>query len=181
MTDKNNPTRRIRWRLWLIPGVLLLLPAYGFIYSLSHAYVSVSLNDVSATQANGRVSEARLPFLDANGTPLATAHTKPGYGSVQFDYPDFGDCARGKDERTRWQACNKERAKWFSNWANQLTELNLTMPDCLMRHVPVHPRVIRDMAWTWWVPHPEIGGTPDAYYSVYLVLDSRQCRFIPQK
>lgn len=180
MKTPSKPPRRIRWKLWIIPGVLLLLPAWGFYYGLSHAYLSVTLHDVAAVQDQNRVRHAKLTFLDEAGVTLASAHTDPQYGSVEFDYPDFGACAEGKSGQERWQACNEERSRWFAEWLKQLAMLNLSLPDCMIRKLPVMPEANRDMAWTWWIPHREIGGTPNTYYSLYLQLDGRQCRIVSQ-
>ena len=162
---------------WFLLGVPVLLATGGYLYSLYFGYLHISLRDVGA--ADGRVTAASLHLLDAEGEVIATGSTDTVYGAVRLDEPDFGDCAADSvAERERWHACRRQRARWNDDLAGRVTALSLAAGDCRFSNIPLHLRVNREAALTWWIPLPRIGGTPDAHYFASVSLNLRECRLV---
>lgn len=151
------------------------MPLGGYLYSLFRGYLYISLYDVSAADDYGRIQEAELELLSTSGGVLARARTDPKYGTVELQHPEVGFCTSDLP-RAEWHQCSRTQSSWIMTWAKDVAQVRIRMPGCDLEHIPVSMRQSRESAYTWWVPHPHIGGSPYTYYSLSLRLDVKNCR-----
>jgi hypothetical protein len=112
-----------KWLLLLLGTFVLtlsLLIIGGYIYTLFHGYLDISIRDVSSKGIYDSLLGAQIHFYDETGKVIGSGHTDEKYGAVHINYPDFGSCADNVSDRQKWYACRSERSRWSVKFAKKI-------------------------------------------------------------
>lgn len=159
-------------------SVVMLLLIYGYIYTLFHGYLDVSIRDVSAKGIYNSIFNARIYFHDAIGKVIGTGYTDEKYGAVHLDYPDFGGCADNVPDNKKWYACRRERSRWSVKFARKISSISIETAECLIEKIPIQIKVNRSEAFTYWIPIPHVMGAPATYFFVHIKIDLFSCKAV---
>jgi hypothetical protein len=166
---------------WWVFGVLALVAAvlgYGAWRAHTHAYVDLRVKDHAGRTPNllwADVKDARLVLQDAAGRVLAEATLELPYGEPRWTGPEGRavDC-RPQLANEAWQRCTEAHSRWVAGWVTHAQQARVTVGRCIVDSVAVRRQDYSDW-WFWWVPLPHVGGTPHAYYTLEMHLDSARC------
>lgn len=156
------------------------LPAWGYWFSLRHAYVSIRVEDYSlksATLAYGTPHGATLSFRDESGAQLATARSVEPLGYILAVHPDaaIGNCEHRVTDHAE---CYGEYSAWSAAWAPQVRSADVAVGSCRLQRVPVRTHRSNDEWMVWWVPLPHVGGLPRQYFDFAVAIDAKACAAI---
>ncbi len=158
-------------RLLLIFGtfvlILCLLIIGGYIYTLFHGGLTVSIRDVSSKGIYDGVLGAQIHFHDDTGNVVGSGYTDEKLGAVFINYPEFGSCADNVSEREKWYACSSERSRWIVKFAKKISSISVETAECQIERIPVHVKVARSEALTYWMPLPHVMGKPLTYFFIH--------------
>ena len=159
--------------------VAVLVPLWGYWYSLHHVDLNLQVNDYalkSPTQLYGDAHDVTLAFRDASQQPLAVARSIEPLGYILAVDPDaaIGNCQH-VTVQNEFADCYARYSKWSASWAPRVRTADVTVGSCSMRAVPVAVEQSNDEWPLWWVPLPHIGGLPRQYFGFSVAIDSRAC------
>jgi len=155
--------------------IILLLIIGGYIYTLFHGYINITLRDVSKKGIDQSVRNATILFHDNTGKIIGSGNTDEKYGAVYIHYPDFGPCDDNVPEKDKWVACSRERAKWSTHFAKKISSISVETAHCRIEKIPVDITIVRNEAFTYWMPIPDIIGTPHTYFFIHINIDLSTC------
>jgi hypothetical protein len=169
--------------LALAAGMAAVL-GWGWWHAHTHASVRVVVNDLALKTPQrlwAELQSGELVLRDRGGRALAHGRVTKPYGIVEFSDAAAGDCGRFERQapfdaaaRAGWQSCYEGLSRWQAAWAADVASASVTAGACKLDQVPVRTRRDADW-WLWWVPLPHVGGTPYAYFSFELFIDSARC------
>jgi hypothetical protein len=64
---------------------------------------------------------------------------------------------------------------WLAEWVDKLRFISVVLGDCRIERVPVQITARRDNLAIWWIPLPQIGGSPYTHYRAQLEVDAKVC------
>jgi hypothetical protein len=168
--------------LLFVAIIAVFILGYGYYHAATHAWLHVTLLDVSVKPYGGTVRNAELRFLDAGGKLLATGRSDEKFGVVRVIHPTAGDCSTAGSNasvsphaRERGQKCFQTLSTWVIDWAGEIRLADVKFAGCTLSPVPVTVHQTRQDWWLWWVPLPHIGGRPLTYFNISINVDGTRC------
>ena len=169
----------------IVAGVLV--PAWGYWYSLKHASLRLRVDDYSLkspTQAYGVPHHVTLTLRDRSNTQLAIARSvEPlGYILAVHPNPDVGNCehrgvgaATSRESQGDYAGCYKQYSAWSATWASRVHTVDVTVDSCEILGMPATVHTSNDDWFLWWVPLRHVGGLPRQHFEFSVAIDSRAC------
>jgi hypothetical protein len=172
--------------LWAILLLLFGVLGYGYWHARSHAYLYISVWDLSERDRAQPILSATLILLDSEKNQIARFDAQRPYGNFEVTEPTVYSChaaekqaASSTGQATVWRQCQEKYSRWLSTSIARVAYAHLNVDACTLRDIPVNVTAFEDFSWLlWWVPLPHVGGKPYSYFSIGIGVDVRRCAVV---